>query len=219
MGCNDGTIWGRGGGDSAQHKHSLHDFSESAYAQPVTHQDAGREQALLELLWGEEPALCLAFVWSGHANESSRVKAGARLAERIKALIPRGSEIAVAGHSHGGNVIGHALDQDRSLRFAKTYLFSTPFFGSWGHGKWRGEPEVRYNAGEKLSFVHPADMIQTVGASMSGFYVAYSDCPDFRRIEIQPDYQARFHGQDINGANSHTSMSSTQAFVLAKRNK
>jgi hypothetical protein len=100
----------------------------------------------------------------------------------------------VAGHSHGGNVIGHALDQDRSLRFAKTYLFSTPFFGSWGHGKWRGEPEVRYNAGEKLSFVHPADM-------------------------IQPDYQARFHGQDINGANSHTSMSSTQAFVLAKRNK
>jgi hypothetical protein len=213
----------RGAGDSCEAKHSLHPFRKSGYSQPGTRTDHEREIGLLQLFWGKGLDCtneCYAFVWSGHANESSRRKGGEKLAERIREQIPEGSTIAIAGHSHGGNVIGHALNADKKLAFAKTYLFSTPFFGSWGRGIWLGAPEVRTRAGEKYSFVHPKDAIQRMGAAIAGGWASYNTCPDFQSHIIKPNWQAQLLSPNgiapaVNGATSHTSMSSGQAFRMA----
>ena len=222
-----GKGWGvfGGAGDSSEAKHSLHPFHRSGYSQPGTRTDRDREHHLLRLLWGkglDSKDECYAFVWSGHANESSRRHGGEKLAERIRELkqkIP-GCTIAIAGHSHGGNVIGHALNADVELEFAKTYLFSTPFFGSWGRGIWLSSTSVRKRAGEKRSFVHPNDAIQRMGAAIAGGWSSYNTCFDFESHIIKPNWQAQLlspHGSApaVTGATSHTSMSSAQAFHMA----
>ena len=205
-------------GTSDQLVHTLHDFKLSGYHQMVTCNDLGREKELTALLWPQVPdVVCLAFVWSGHADESARREGGRLLAHNISRL-PPDAEVAIAGHSHGGNVIGHALNQDTKLHFAKTYLFATPFFGSWGNGLWKSTPELIWRAGEAINFVQPTDMVQTWGATAVGFWNAYDDCVGFKKVFIEPNHVALLRGTNVtDGETGHTSMSSSQAFRMAAK--
>lgn len=207
-------------GDSHQDTFTLDDFSKSGYSQPNTSSDHSREETLKKLMWPDaiktgEDIICFGYVWNGHADEASRVMGGQILSAAITLKGIAGEDLAVAGHSHGGNVIGHALDFQENLRFAKTYLFATPFFGTWGRGVWRSNVKLTDRGGSCVSFVHAMDRIQTRGASVVGGALAYSSCDGFSEYFIEPIHSARMAGAVVNGITSHTSMSSSEAFRMA----
>lgn len=74
-----------------------------------------------------------AFIWSGANSEAERCDAGRRLCARIEQLAGQGISVHLIGHSHGGSVIWHALQQldRRKGKFAQAIAswatVGTPF--------------------------------------------------------------------------------------------
>ncbi len=52
-----------------------------------------------------------AFIWSGANSERARRDAGSALCHRLRQLEREGRGVHLVGHSHGGSVIWHALNQ------------------------------------------------------------------------------------------------------------
>lgn len=52
-----------------------------------------------------------AFIWSGANSESARRDAGVKLYERLRDIEAEGHDVHLVGHSHGGSVIWHALNE------------------------------------------------------------------------------------------------------------
>ena len=74
-------------------------------------------------LWGRlEAANCEgratlnveAFIWSGENSEQARHQAGNRLVQRLTEIADAGNSVHLVGHSHGGSVIWHALNELQS---------------------------------------------------------------------------------------------------------
>ncbi len=75
------------------------------------------------------------FLWSGANSWTDRVWAGNELGAYIKALMRQGWRCAVVAHSHGGNVLLHALerlsDQERA-QLGPVCFIGTPFYAFEG---------------------------------------------------------------------------------------
>jgi hypothetical protein len=173
--------------------------------------DSGRVEALKELV-NDPAAEVWGFEWSGIADETARKMGGANLVKHLRTVgfHEPNYKVSVATHSHGGNVLGHAMSSS-DLNIAACYLFACPFFGS-GVGNWRGSPNARKQVKTKYSFMHPTDRIQVIGAGLVGGGVTFSTCPDFVNYSISPTGGGGYGIGDV----SHTSMSRSDAFRLAR---
>lgn len=70
------------------------------------------------------------FAWTGANLESDRRKAAAALAARLEALEhdPRVKAYHLIAHSHGGNVVLHALRKFQPVRLRAVIFLGTPYF-------------------------------------------------------------------------------------------
>ena len=174
--------------------------------------DSRRVQALKDLV-NDPAAEIWGFEWSGIADEEARKLGGQNLVEhlRMTGFHEPNYKVSVATHSHGGNVLGHAMSSS-NLKITACYLFACPFFGT-GTGNWRVSPNARKRVKTKYSFMHPTDRIQVIGAGVVGGGVTFSTCDDFDNYSINPTGGGGYGIGDI----SHTSMSRSRAFDMARK--
>lgn len=116
-------------------------------------------------------AITTNFQWSGSPLEAQRQVAGAQLENFIRdvqnPVIARGLEVNAFAHSHGGNVLGHAMSR-RNVSINNAVLLGTPHMSdvnnvnvSWTR---QGTDQVQNMIS---SFSAPNDLIQTTGATMA----------------------------------------------------
>lgn len=92
-----------------------------------------------------------AFGWNGWPFQRSRENGGRVLAERLNVLLRDGHTVELVGHSHGGNIIGHALgrlEQGRTVQ--SVTLLGTPHgVGAWprGYSAWTQDRVDRVEQG------------------------------------------------------------------------
>ncbi len=105
---------------------------------------ADRIAQLMVLTQLDNPLVCV-FGWSGSINTMEREEGGFYLAKILKALQGRGNTVHVITHSHGGNVLGHALTYFAPRPggvIAQAYLFACPFFRGKRAGTFRVERDL-----------------------------------------------------------------------------
>ncbi|PCJ43890.1 MAG: hypothetical protein COA99_07645 [Moraxellaceae bacterium] len=101
----------------------------------------------------------LGFCWSGDANYAARKEAGDILAPHIE--VHSGNELVFVTHSHGGNVLGHALEQLKTTQVQAVYLFACPIMTGQGKAWWtKGRKSVTH----LHTFSTPNDSVQVTGA-------------------------------------------------------
>jgi hypothetical protein len=111
--------------------------------------------------------------WSGGPTEEERDKAGLQLVSTLSSLSHE-TEIALVGHSHGGNVIGHALnilvrpDDHRSTRrpnIVSVDLYGTPHWEAPKNPAW--SLDAASLAGNITNYYSTKDSVQTLGANLA----------------------------------------------------
>lgn len=173
--------------------------------------NTGRVQALKNLV-NDPAAEVWGFEWSGIGDEGARKLGGQNLVDHLlmAGFHEPNCKVSVATHSHGGNVLGHAMSSS-DLRITACYLFACPFFGT-GTGNWRVSPNARERVKTKYSFMHPTDGVQVILAGGYGGGITFSTCDGFDNYSIRPTGGGGLGIGDI----SHTSMSRSMAFDMAR---
>lgn len=91
-----------------------------------------RLDAIGKLTGVTEPENVFVFGWSGECRTYARELGGYELGGCLKLLKRKGDTVSVITHSHGGNVLGHALKyfrpEDKIIYDA--YIFACPYFTS-----------------------------------------------------------------------------------------
>lgn len=164
----------------------------------------------LKRLVNDPAAEVWGFEWSGIADETARRLGGQNLVQhlRMTGFHEPNKKVSIVTHSHGGNVLGHAMSSS-DLKIDACYLFACPFFGT-GTGNWRVSPNARARVKNKYSFMHPNDITQVIGAGLSGGGITFSTCDDFDNYSISPTGGV---GMD----KAHNSMSRSEAFKMARK--
>lgn len=106
-----------------------------------------------------------AFKWSGDSSEASRSVAGDLLRQKVLALLQAGHTVNLTGHSHGGNVIGYALQNlPANLHVNDVMLLGTPHSRA-ADGPWGGQAVNRVQ-GVIRNVYSRRDMVQTFFAQL-----------------------------------------------------
>jgi hypothetical protein len=106
------------------------------------------------------------FGWSGSATEKARKEAGASLASWITDWRKDNPDrpLHLVGHSHGGNVIGHALGAlDESLSVDTVTMLGTPHWDPRQNPSWTRKSASRVK-GEIFTAFSTRDKVQVEGA-------------------------------------------------------
>ena len=178
------------------------------------------EERALKRLSGFQNATVIGFYWDGKAKSSARKDAAAQLYPQLKLL--SGQEIVLVGHSHGGNVIGHALcmclANDTTIH--SVYLFATPIMTGVGKAWIEGGSINRVGAGGLHTFSHPKDTVQVAFARLGNRFDRNKssegiDSAIGRKISTINDISIKPGRWYHRGDQLHSKMRTAEAFNLA----
>ena len=104
--------------------------------------------------------------WNGQANEAARLAAGQHLAQGLLKKFDGGENVHLVGQSHGGNVIGHALQQLGGTGFgvASVTMLGTPHWDPAQDPSWNRAAASRVD-GPITTLYSQSDRVQTLGAT------------------------------------------------------
>lgn len=113
-------------------------------------------------------AVTTSFLWSGSGDEMERQRAGSALSRFItdtqRATIAGGRSTNAIAHSHGGNVLGHAMSH-AGTHIDNAVLLGTPAMRSWlnPNVSWTAAGTDRVGGGI-YNYSSPQDTVQTTMA-------------------------------------------------------
>jgi hypothetical protein len=106
--------------------------------------------------------------WDGGATEKARENAGKHLAQGLMKKFDGDERVHLVGHSHGGNVIGHALQElnanGRSV--TSVTMLGTPHWDESVNPSWNANAMSAVR-GRVTTFSSESDGIQTTGATLA----------------------------------------------------
>ncbi|MCI0436384.1 MAG: alpha/beta hydrolase [Gemmatimonadetes bacterium] len=119
-----------------------------------------------------------AFDWSGGDTQAARRTASERLAIGLEKKMSDspGMRVNLVGHSHGGNVIGGALQQ-LNRRVDSVTLLGTPHWEPSANPDWNADAARRVK-GKIVNVFDPHDTVQTTLAQVRNTADAYATTPN-----------------------------------------
>lgn len=179
------------------------------------------EERALKRLAGFPHATVIGFFWNGQANSTARKDAAAQLYPQLKLI--SGQPIVLVGHSHGGNVIGHALCMclANDTTVDSVYLFATPIMTGVGKAWIEGGSINRVGNGGLHTFSNPKDTIQVKLARVGNFFDKKKgsegidssvgrQIPTINDISISPRSIGSWYSKS-----AHSAMRTAEAFNMA----
>ena len=150
------------------------------------------EETAIKRLCGAPDANVFCFLWTGGDTASERKNAASLLYPDLNVMRSQFRALNVVTHSHGGNVLGHALSIDPSLKIDAAYLLACPIMEGEGRSWRKGENMERVRT--LHTFSHPYDKVQVLLASArnsfdTGTKLGYgvsSTLPGIKDISIDP---------------------------------
>jgi hypothetical protein len=151
---------------SAKRAHIVYVHGTFAQGETDKHTDQQSDHAFMEALGQRYNATVEPHVWNGSHLDSERRVESTRLAQHLTELHASDPErpLHVFAHSHGGNVLGHALQKmPEGSRITSAHLLGTPVQSgpsSWNHNA------LDHVSDRVTNYFSNNDPVQTTGADL-----------------------------------------------------